>query len=57
MISELVLYLIIYLKWKKKGIYTFLENDVFENATLSQKLLSPMPFKATVLCSATPATS
>lgn len=57
MISELVLYLIIYLKWKKKGIYTFLENDVFENATRNQKLLSPMPFKATVLCSATPATS
>lgn len=57
MISELVLYLIIYLKWKKKGIYRFLEKDVFGNATLSQKLLSPMPFKATVSCSATPATS
>lgn len=41
----------------KKGVYRFLENYVLENATLSQKNPSPVPFKAIVLCPATPATS
>lgn len=41
----------------KKGVDRFLENYVFENATLSQNHPSPMPFKAIVLCSATPTAS
>lgn len=42
---------------KKKGVCRFLETFVFETATVSQKHPSPMPFKATMLCFATPAIS